>query len=265
MKSMRHLLRALLLTILAIVSMPARAADDGYWGRKLANQPTNFIFGYGSLINSESRNSTAAAPIPAIPVRVSPALGYIRTWNDRSASGFTALGLRKPLPGEAARTINGVLYPVEGDDISKFDAREEGYVRVEVPLADIEAVGWQPLPTSGWIWVYVPQKPTSAGEPGVGLPGPDAEFPLLQSYVDVVVEGGLEYGPDFAREILETTDGWNNYWLNDRQLARRPWVHDPSAAGVDAIIAKASTAASFMKGRLFPEDYTARLLMAPAK
>jgi len=89
--------------------------------------------------------------------------------------------------------------------------------------------------------------------------------PLLQPYVDVVVEGGLEDGPDFAREILETTDGWNNYWLNDRQLARRPRVHDPSAAGVDAIIAKASTAASLMKGRLFPEDYTARLLMAPAK
>ena len=131
-------------------------------------------------------------------------------------------------------------------------------------MADVEAVGWQPLPTSGRIWVYVPQKPTSAGEPGVSQ-GPDAEFPLLQPYVDVVVEGGLEYGPDFAREILETTDGWNNYWLNDRQLARRPRVHDPSAAGVDAIIAKASTAASLMKGRLFPEDYTARLLMAPAK
>ncbi len=34
--------------------------------------------------------------------------------------------------------------------------------------------------------------------------------PLLQSYFDVVVEGDLEYGPDFAREILETMDGWNN-------------------------------------------------------
>jgi hypothetical protein len=82
-------------------------------------------------------------------------------------------------------------------------------------LADVESVGWQPLPTSGRIWVYAPQKPTSAGEPGVGQ-GPDAEFPLLQPYVDVVVEGGLEYGPDFAREILETTDGWNNYWLRPR-------------------------------------------------
>ena len=45
------------------------------------------------------------------------------------------------------------------------------------------------------------------------------------------------------------TDGWNNYWLNDPQLARRPRVHDPDAARVDAIIAKTSTAASYMKGR----------------
>ena len=63
---------------------------------------------------------------------------------------------------------------------------------------------------------------------------------------------------------MTATDGWNSYWLNDRELARRPWVHDPDAARVDAIIAKTSTAASLMKGRLFPEDYTARLLM-PAK
>ena len=102
-------------------------------GPQAAERPTQFIFGYGSLINTASRNSTASAPIPAIPVRVSAAFGYIRTWNDRSPSGFTALGLRKPRTGESASTINGVLYPVDGDDMSKFDAREEGYARVEIP------------------------------------------------------------------------------------------------------------------------------------
>jgi hypothetical protein len=261
----------LLLAVIALaglVGAPARAAEEDFWGRKLANQPTNFIFGYGSLINSQSRNSTAAAPIPAIPARLSAALGYIRTWNDRSASGFTALGLRKASPDEPGRTVNGVLYPVDGDDMSKFDAREEGYVRVEIPPAQIEAVGWRPLPTTGHIWVYAPEKPASeggSGEPGVGLPGPDAEFPLLESYIDVVVEGGLEYGPEFAREILETTDGWSRYWLNDRELARRPWLRDANAARVDAILGNAPAAAALMKARLFPEDFAARLLVAPAK
>ncbi len=269
--SKRNRERVLLLAVIALaglVGAPARAAEEDFWGRKLANQPTNFIFGYGSLINSQSRNATAAAPIPAIPARVSAAFGYLRTWNDRSASGFTALGLRRPSPGEPARTFNGVLYPVDGDDMSKFDAREKGYVRVEIPPVQIEAVGWQPLPAAGRVWVYVPEKPASeggSGEPGVGLPGPDADFPLLESYIDVVVEGGLEYGPEFAREILETTDGWNRYWLNDRELARRPWVRDPNALRVDAIIGKAPAAATLMKGRLFPEDFAARLLIAPAQ
>src|ERR1700730_14345274 len=156
----------------AALTNGARAA--GWWGRKLPDAPTQFIFGYGSLINTASRNSTASAPIPAIPVRVSAAFGYVRAWNDRSPSGFTALGLRKPHSGESANTINGVLYPVEGDDMSKFDAREEGYARVEVPREDIEAVSWQRLPEAGHIWVYVPVR--QGGVPGEGLPKPDASF-----------------------------------------------------------------------------------------
>jgi cation transport regulator ChaC len=98
----------------------------------LPDQPTQFIFGYGSLINSASRNSTAGKTVPAIPVRVSAAFGYVRAWDDRSTSGFTALGLRKPGANEKAGTINGVLYPVEGGDMAKYDVREQGYRRVEV-------------------------------------------------------------------------------------------------------------------------------------
>jgi hypothetical protein len=70
------------------------------------------------------------------------------------------------------------------------------------------------------IWVYVPVRPD--GAPGEGLPGPGAAYPLLQSYIDVVVEGALEYGPDYAREPIETTADWSSYWLNDRELAPAP-------------------------------------------
>src|SRR6516165_9835847 len=160
----------------AIAAFPAQAED--FWGRMLSDQPTNYIFGYGSLINTASRNATSAHPIAAIPVRVSAEFGYIRVWNDRSPSGFTALGLRKPAPGESALTINGVLYPVEGNDMAAFDAREQGYVRVEIPHADVEAVSWQALPAQGRLWVYVPEKP--GREPGIDLPPPDAHFPMLE-------------------------------------------------------------------------------------
>src|SRR5271156_658517 len=100
--------------------LPAGAKDRQ--GVILPDQPTQFIFGYGSLINSASRDSTAGKMIPAVPVRISAAFGYIRTWNDRSLSGFTALGLRKPRPGETGSTINGVIYAASDAEIARFDA-----------------------------------------------------------------------------------------------------------------------------------------------
>ncbi|SAL00112.1 hypothetical protein AWB77_06083 [Caballeronia fortuita] len=237
---------------LTFVALAAHAQTSDFWGTRLPDQPTQFIFGYGSLINTPSRNETAGKSVAAIPVRVSAAFGYVRSWSDRSGSGFTALGLRRPLEGEAPMTINGVIYPV-GNDMSAFDQREKGYVRVEVPRALIEPVSWQALPSQGTVWVYVPK--AEGQQPGEGLPLPDASFPIVESYVDIVIEGGLEYGPEFAREIIETTRDWSAYWLNDRTLARRPWVFDKQFAQVDALLA--ATAPCFAQ-RTFSEEYAAR-------
>jgi hypothetical protein len=238
--------------VLLLTCASAHAQTTDYWGKALPGQPTQFIFGYGSLINTASRNATASKPIAAIPVRVSAAFGYVRSWSDRSPTGFTALGLRRPNYGEAAMTVNGVLYPVDGDDMSAFDAREKNYTRVEVPRALIESVSWQPLPEHGTIWVYVPM--IAGKPPGEGLPIADAKYPLAESYIDVVIEGGLEYGPEFAREIIETTRDWSPYWLNDRTLARRPWVADKQFASVDTLLA---TTAPCFGQRAFSEDYAA--------
>jgi hypothetical protein len=257
----RLLFAALVVSALTFATAGITFADS--WGQKLKNFPTDFVFGYGSLINSASRNSTASTPIPAIPVRVSAAFGFRRCWNDRSPSGFTALGLCKTGADSSGNTVNGVLYPVQGEDLSKFDLREEGYTRVEVPMSLMESAGWQRLPERGHIWVYIPVRPGS--EPGAGLPEPDASYPLLQSYIDIVVEGGLEYGEDFAREILETTDGWSRFWLNDRELARRPWVHDAKTGKVDALIRKTAPAATHFNERLFPELYAVRWLTPAPK
>ncbi len=229
--------------------------NTGWWGRRLPNTPTQFIFGYGSLINSTSRNATASRPTIAVPARISADFGYVRSWNDRTPAGFTALGVRKSRTGELASTINGVLYPVEGDDLKKFDAREQDYVRVEVPVALIEAVSWQPLPERGRIWIYVPVH--KGGVPGEGLPGPDADFPLLESYIDVVVEGALEFGAEYAQELIETTADWSRFWLNDRELARRPWMGDGKHVGVDRLLAATHPAAAYLGDRMFPERYAA--------
>ena len=135
--------------LLCFLTWGHSASAEDWWGRKLANQPENFLFGYGSLINTASREATAAKPVHAIPVRISASFGFVRAWVDRSATGFTALGLRRPVAGESAMTVNGVLYPVEGADMSLFDRREAGYARVDVPLDVIEAVSWQQAPATG--------------------------------------------------------------------------------------------------------------------
>jgi hypothetical protein len=249
-----------LIVALALVGPAAHAQTADYWGTRLPDQPTQFIFGYGSLINTPSRAATAGKPVAAIPVRVAAAFGYVRSWSDRGSSGFTALGLRRPFEGEAPMTINGVIYPVEGNDMSAFDQREKGYVRVEVPRALIEAVSWQPLPTQGTVWVYVPKVEGKA--PGEGLPLPDAKYPLVESYIDVVIEGALEYGPQFAREVIDTTRDWSPYWLNDRTLARRPWVFDKQFAQVDALLA--SSAPCFAQ-RAFSEDFAVSIAKRKSK
>jgi hypothetical protein len=158
-------------------------------------------------------------------------------------------------------TINGVLYAVDGDDMSKFDAREQGYARVEIPREEIEAVSWQSVPADGHIWVYVPV--SRGGTPGVDLPEPNASYPLVESYIDIVIEGGLEYGQDFARELIETTADWSQYWLNDRELARRPWVHDGKVSAVDKLLAMTAPASAMLGSRLFAEAYAVRWPPAP--
>jgi hypothetical protein len=246
------------LVVIAVLLMGHSVGADER-GHKLPGLPSQFIFAYGSLINAESRNQTAGATLDAIAVRVSSDFGYIRGWVDRCPCGFTALGLRKPHADEAPMTINGVLYPVDGSNLPAFDSREAGYRRVLVPRTMIEAISWQGLPESGDFWVYVPV--VSNGESGVDLPDPSANFPMLQSYIDVVLRGALRYGPDFAKELIQTTAGWSVFWLNDRELPRRPWVDTNDYQEIDSLLNKVEPASDDLGNRLFSEEFTAKYLV----
>jgi hypothetical protein len=94
--------------LIGVLLLASHIAAGGEWGHKLPGLPTQFVFGYGSLIDADWRGQTAGAALPAFPVRVSADFGYPRAWVDRCSCGFTALGLRKPHPGEAAmRDLRG--------------------------------------------------------------------------------------------------------------------------------------------------------------
>ena len=94
----------------------------------------NFLIGFGSIIQTESRRSSDPKAVDAAPCRIRREFGYVREWNFQSSTAqICALGLRRIGPGEKGSTINGVLFPAP-DDLSSFDARENGYQRIEVPV-----------------------------------------------------------------------------------------------------------------------------------
>lgn len=222
---------------------------------KLKQQPTHFIFAYGSLINAESRFQTIPKSKDAIPVRISPEFGYFRMWNYQGIrSRLTALGVQKVQDEGDGLSMNGVIYPVDGDDMSLYDKREEGYYRAEVPWELVTVLSWKNLPdfSKSKLWMYVPEKSKPA----------NIDYPIVQSYIDVCLTGCNEYGEEFAREFLETTLGWNQFWMNDRLTARRPWIDTPKHEGIDGFLAKYPTQGNTFKHRKVATEY-ATLFVAP--
>ena len=242
----------------------------------------NFMVGFGSIINTKSRASDDPSTIDAAPCRISAEFGYVREWNfQASTAQICALGLRRCKPGEKGATINGVICACP-DDMTSFDRRENGYRRVAVPADLVELLSWQRLPEDAQIFVYVPYAPqvvqkygTDAvtGLPrcsglhvpaglddelegaGLGLSPPSARFPILQSYVDVCISGCLEYSEDFAREFIETTFLWSPYWLNERELARRPWLRERSYVQIDSLLQRCIP--DYFKHRRLESEYAA--------
>jgi hypothetical protein len=112
----------------------------------------------------------------------------------------------------------GVLYPVTEEELGSFDAREIGYGREAIAIENVELVEYLELDehydspdhkyflkavaerrSDVQIWVYVPLLPSP----------PDDDHPIVQTYVDVILQGCLDIHKDFAREFIEDTKGWN--------------------------------------------------------
>jgi hypothetical protein len=174
---------------------------------------SHFIFGYGSLLCSQSRAMTCPEHAHAVvtPVAVR---GVERIWSKRTHR-MTAMGIRF---NSKACTV-GVLLPVTVQDIKAFDRREQGYDRIELRLSDIDRVPFlkeehyqqkdhvtflnakeQNARHAVKIWVYIQKE----NRP------PSEQHPIVQSYVDTILRGCLNVGgEDFAREFIRSTKGWH--------------------------------------------------------
>jgi cation transport regulator ChaC len=182
----------------------------------------HLVFGYGSLICPDSRAITAptVSDRTALPVSIN---GVERTWAKKSqTSKATSMGVQFRDGAECV----GVLVPVNDDELKAFDKREVGYDRYEIRLEDIEAVAHllgdeendiyedtflqegfdvtveEDVPQ---VWIYVQQNQVPAS----------IQYPIAQSYVDVMLRGCLTISKEFAEEFIETTKGWHPAELSD--------------------------------------------------
>ncbi|MCW8842155.1 MAG: gamma-glutamylcyclotransferase [Rhodobacteraceae bacterium] len=161
----------------------------------------NYFFGYGSLVNRATHNYGRTRP-----ARLT---GWRRIWRHtdlRPVAYLTAI----PDPSCA---IDGLIAHVPEDDWTALDAREYAYDRVLV----CDHVHHD-APTPLNIAVYtVPD-----GKHGA----PDAEHPVLLSYLDTVVKGYLEvFGRPGVAHFFDTTAGWSAPILDDRTAPIYPRAH----------------------------------------
>ena len=161
-----------------------------------------------------------------------------------SAAGFTSLqknvGSTCTFLGvieKTSATSNGVIYRV--NDFEKTKEREVGYTAKPVAASKIEMLdGAGPWDPAEVVYIFV-SNPDDISKTGA----PTSAVPMVQSYVDICINGCLEIDAmyraakgSFTREFISSTTGWNANWVNDRirsevarMLYRRirrlwPWV-----------------------------------------
>ena len=177
---------------------------------------TTYLFGYGSLINVRSRGLTSATSL-ASPARLA---GLRRGWfAPVTADRITYLAVQRT----AGVSCNGVIVKVDATNLPSFDAREKSHNRISVNRASVELVEGNIL-APGVIWAYE----------CLAVKAPTPANPIVQSYVDVVLDACLAIGEAFAREFISSTSGWRAPWINDRIHPRYP-RHVPTAASPDRI------------------------------
>jgi hypothetical protein len=119
---------------------------------------------------------------------------------------------------------------VDDDSLALFDIREGGYDRVQIPWDHVSSYSEQPLPTDGNLWIYVSSETNLT---------PLAERPIMMSYVDVILNGCLDFSEEFAQQFIAQTDQWQNL-VDDRANPKyvRPLATSERLVTIESIIKK---------------------------
>lgn len=187
----------------------------------------HYIIGYGSLLQTDSRSKNISIDSKVIPVRVK---GFRREWNFQpDIRGFTCTFLG--VVDDSSASMNGILIPVSSSELPALDQRENGYTRLSVSRSSIEPLHAKSMP-EGNVMIYQTEVPKL----------PEPRYPILQSYIDICLQGCMEIDREFKTEnqftdeFLDSTSGWSGDWVNDRMFPRAPFRHVPQAVEIDRIL-----------------------------
>ncbi|MFK5980987.1 MAG: gamma-glutamylcyclotransferase [Rhizobiaceae bacterium] len=168
----------------------------------MTNQLVGY-FGFGSLVNTATLRTDY---IDTIPVALK---GWRRHWQGRPAADDPEIALLSIHKHDNAR-LHGLIVVDSLENLEMVDEREQGYQRVQLCHSDFLLQG-RDLPANLYVYVANP-----ANEP-------DSQPPLLQSYLDAVMQGYLnEYGSTGLAHFIETTIGFERSIIKDRNEPQYP-------------------------------------------
>ena len=175
----------------------------------------NYIIGYGSLMERESRMITNPQAH-----RVEPGLvkGFQRAWGQNGGNYKTTF---LTLIEKKDAKLNAIFYSVNIENLLKTDQRERSYCRIKVDEKNLDFYGRKVNSKDANFWIY-------AATPD-RLKKPSTTHPIAQSYVDIFINGCLQTEEEFklqgfAKDCVQLTSDWSEQWVNDRLHARRPFA-----------------------------------------
>lgn len=159
------------------------------------DRPRIGVLGYGSILNPEELSFLDGGRDRATPVRVE---GFRRVFNQeaswRDAADEKRAVLNVTRDGDA-RCNAVLLSDLARDEYADYRERERGYRLVEVETDAISAYGAADADVDGLDLVLI-----AVGEKA------DAGIEPIPSYLDVCLSGAREWGTEFEREFVETTE-----------------------------------------------------------
>ena len=227
-----------------------------------------YIFGYGSLVNDDSLSSTliningfSDTQIDSLEQLLNPGVsqkidesknrqenikfcrisGIRRGWYAQNMNPNIVRGGLSKYPTflgayeKKSSTCNGTLFEVNTDELRELVQRESLYKQVLIDSSRITLLYGSAIPADAEVYYFA--------IPKSNVRMPTKERPIIQSYVDVCLNGFIKMDEkmgntnyDQTREFIQTTKCWNKHWLNDRLIPYRASVFVNKRSLIDKIL-----------------------------